>query len=370
MIVKNEEEVLARCLDSIRDLVDEIIIVDTESSDTTKEIAGHYTNKIYDFEWINDFSAARNFSFSKATMDYQLWLDADDVILEKDRIKFRELKETLSIDTDMVLMNYVLTVDEKGKSTNSLFRERLVKRENNYSWQGAVHECIIYGGNYRISDIEIHHKEKYEEVLSDRNLKIYEEQLNKGISLSPRSLYYYARELRDHDQAEMAVSVFNEFLLTKQGAVWDNVNACLDMGRLYRKLGSVEDALKVLLHSFTYDLPTAEVCCEIASIYGEKEDYLKAIFWYNLIFSLKIPENYYATMITVDCWNFVPAIEMCVCYHALGNKEKAVYYNNLAASFKPDHPSVLSNRDFFVRMEEKTAYYVTEMMRMRNLNLV
>ena len=67
MIVKNEEKVLARCLDSIADLMDEIIIVDTGSSDNTKEIAKKYTDKIYDFTWIDDFSAARNFAFSKAT---------------------------------------------------------------------------------------------------------------------------------------------------------------------------------------------------------------------------------------------------------------------------------------------------------------
>jgi glycosyltransferase involved in cell wall biosynthesis len=66
MIVKNEESVLGRCLDSVKDIVDEIIIVDTGSSDKTKEIAAKYTNRIYDFEWIDDFSVARNFSFEKA----------------------------------------------------------------------------------------------------------------------------------------------------------------------------------------------------------------------------------------------------------------------------------------------------------------
>lgn len=65
MIVKNEEAVLARCLDSIADLMDEIIIIDTGSTDRTKEIAAHYTSKIYDYKWTNNFSAARNFSFPR-----------------------------------------------------------------------------------------------------------------------------------------------------------------------------------------------------------------------------------------------------------------------------------------------------------------
>ena len=92
MIVKNEESVLERCLDSVADLVDEIIIVDTGSTDRTKEIATRYTDKIYDFKWIDDFSAARNFSFSKATMDYIYVADADEVIDDENSKKFKILK--------------------------------------------------------------------------------------------------------------------------------------------------------------------------------------------------------------------------------------------------------------------------------------
>ena len=70
MIVKNEERILARCLDSIEDLMDEIVIVDTGSTDRTKAIASRYTDKIYDYEWTGDFAEARNFAFSKAGMEY------------------------------------------------------------------------------------------------------------------------------------------------------------------------------------------------------------------------------------------------------------------------------------------------------------
>ena len=70
MIVKNEEDVLERCLKSVAGLVDEIIIVDTGSTDRTREIATHFTNQIFDFPWQDDFSAARNEAFSHASMDY------------------------------------------------------------------------------------------------------------------------------------------------------------------------------------------------------------------------------------------------------------------------------------------------------------
>ena len=89
MIVKNEERILKRCLDSVKDLVDEIVIVDTGSTDTTRQIAERYTDKIYDFTWIDDFSAARNFAFSKATQEYIYSADADEVLSEENRQRFR-----------------------------------------------------------------------------------------------------------------------------------------------------------------------------------------------------------------------------------------------------------------------------------------
>ena len=83
MIVKNEEKVLARCLDSLAGLWEELIIVDTGSTDRTKEIAKKYTDKIYDFSWTGSFSDARNFSFSKATCDYIYSADADEELDEE-----------------------------------------------------------------------------------------------------------------------------------------------------------------------------------------------------------------------------------------------------------------------------------------------
>lgn len=92
MIVKDEHDVLARCLVGARRFADEIVVVDTGSSDDTAEIAKKFTDKVYSFGWCDDFSAARNFSFSKATCDLVMWLDADDVVEEEDANKIVALK--------------------------------------------------------------------------------------------------------------------------------------------------------------------------------------------------------------------------------------------------------------------------------------
>ena len=160
MIVKDEEDVIARCLDSVKDLVDEIIIVDTGSTDRTKEIVSKYTDKIYDFEWVNDFSKARNFSFSKATKDYILWLDADDIILETELKKLKQLKEELDGSVDLYQMKYNYIVDENNVPTLVQIRARLLKRSKNYQWVSKIHEVIIPTGIIEKVDIAITHKKE------------------------------------------------------------------------------------------------------------------------------------------------------------------------------------------------------------------
>ena len=114
MIVRDEEEVLARCLDSAAGIADEIIIVDTGSVDRTMEIAREYTDQVYSFTWIDDFAAARNYAFSLASSEFCMWLDADDVILPEDHSKLLELKNQLA-EVDTVMLRYNTAFDAQGR---------------------------------------------------------------------------------------------------------------------------------------------------------------------------------------------------------------------------------------------------------------
>ncbi len=345
MIVKNEEHILEKCLMSVDDIVDEVIIVDTGSADRTKEIARKYTDAIYDFEWNDDFSAARNFSFSKATKDYILWLDADDIMLPKDRAEFKSLKETLNSPVDAVMMKYNTGFDMQGNVTFSYFRERLVKRSCLFQWREPVHEYLEIYGKIINSDVCITHT-KTDYAPTNRNLSIYEKLLSQRKELSLRGLYYYARELKDNGRYHEAIEYFNRFLLSGKGWLEDNITACSELAKCFANEGMHEQQLLALTRSFLYDTPRAEICCQIGYIYKTKEDYNKAAFWFQLATTLKKPENSWGFSQN-DCWGYVPCIELSVCYDRLGRRDEAERYNELASKYKPNDPAVEYNRIYF-----------------------
>lgn len=289
MIVRNEEAVLGRCLDSVRDIPDEILIVDIGSTDSTKEIASEYTDKIYDFAWIDDFSAARNYAFSLATKEYILWLDADDVLPESDYEKMCGLKESLQSSIDVVFMPYALTTDNQGHYMHVIQRNRLVKRSRNFHWHGVVDEDLEAGGRAMISDIYILHQPVHPKP--DCHVEIYTNLCNRGIELSPRDLMNYGNYFFKSGSFEQAARLYVKFLDTKKGSAVENIIACRQLGLCYEKLGDREHELHYLLKSFEFDTPRAELCCLLGRFFGRHGNWSAMEFWFELAYSLNQPKE-------------------------------------------------------------------------------
>ncbi|MDR3561290.1 MAG: glycosyltransferase family 2 protein [Negativicutes bacterium] len=351
MIVKNEEDVIGRCLDSVQGIADEMVIVDTGSTDRTKEIVKKYTEKLYDFPWIDDFAAARNFAFRQSTQDYILWLDADDVILRPDRERFLVLKNELDSAVDSVTMHYHLAKDEYGNITSSLRRNRLVKRAKEFQWIGAVHEYLAVSGMILNSDIAITHCSTRHD--SDRNLRIYQGRLARGDALSPRDLYYYANELSDHGHHEEALSYYQKFLETKQGWVEDNIAACGKAADCSLALSDGDKQLYFLFKSFEYDIPRAECCCRLGFHYLQADKLNQAVYWYKAATELDKPADCWG-MLNEACWTWLPHLQLCVCYDKLGQHDLAQKHNDLAAGFAPANPQILYNKKYFESLLSKT----------------
>nr|WP_083236712.1 glycosyltransferase [Desulfosporosinus sp. BG] len=137
MIVKNEEELLEQSLHQLCPYVQEIIVVDTGSTDRTKEIALNFTQQVYDFPWVDDFAAARNFSLEKASHEWVLVMDADEVITE---FKTESLRTLLSVE-DLIVGRIKLINIIEGKRINERI-SRLFKRKL-FHYEGAIHEQLV-----------------------------------------------------------------------------------------------------------------------------------------------------------------------------------------------------------------------------------
>lgn len=349
MIVKNEEAVIGRCLASVKDLVDEINIVDTGSTDQTKDVVRPFTDRIFDFQWINHFAAARNFSFQQATKDYILWLDADDVFSEEEQEKFRTLKKSLAADIDAVSMSYHLSFDPEGNVGSLIKRFRLVKREKNFQWIGAVHEYLSVGGNLLDCDVAISHLPLSHD--HNRNIEIYNHLVNSREELSPRDTFYYANELSDHAQFEEAIFYYEQFLISQLGWVEDNINACFRLADCYTHLNDEDNKVSSILRSFTYDIPRPEACCRLGFHFMARFQNDEAIHWYEQALLTKQKPNAPFQNKTFTTW--LPHLQLCVLYDRLKQHEIAHAHNELASIFIPNDPKIKFNKEYFERILNK-----------------
>ncbi|MBD3380744.1 MAG: tetratricopeptide repeat protein [candidate division Zixibacteria bacterium] len=192
MIVKDEEKFLPQCLDSIKDVVDEIIIVDTGSTDRTVEIAESYGAKVYFHPWENDFSKARNQSLQYPTRDWVFIIDADE---ELDRGSIANLKRAVTTKNhDLISIDVLNTSKNYKNSRTCLTSIRLFRREKGYRYSGIVHNQLKLPSDCRVlraSVTIIHYGYALDEEQMTKKRKRSEPLLLKQIDENPHN--YFAR---------------------------------------------------------------------------------------------------------------------------------------------------------------------------------
>lgn len=214
MIVKNEETYLEKCLESIQNYVDEIVIVDTGSTDKTVDISSRYTEKVYFHPWEGSFSKARNQSLSYATSDWIFIIDGDEELLEGNGEKLR--KTVLEAGSaDAFLVNTVSTYSN-GKKTARHNSERLFRNNGVIHYEGIVHNLVKGASSVKASNIEVMHygydvdeKKAYEKFIRTTEL------LKKQINENPQdpmphhylSASYIARGMNDDAAKESVLAI-------------------------------------------------------------------------------------------------------------------------------------------------------------------
>ena len=317
MIVKNEEAVLKRCLDSIADLMDEIIIVDTGSTDRTKEIAADYTSKIYDYRWANDFSAARNFSFSKATMEYIYAADADELLDEENHMRFLRLKQALLPEIEIVQMKYI-NCSEFNTVLNSQkeYRPKLFRRLRTFTWIDPIHETVRLQPVIFDSDVEILHKPQ--SLHSKRDFSIFVKAFEHDGQFSPKIRSMYARELLKTGDTKDFLNAKPVFEAILENDTTDDARkeaSCI-LAHIYRLEGNKNEFFKLTMKDML-TTPCSEICYELGTYFLAERDYAEAVLWfYNAAYET-------ASILDVHTGGDLPLLGLTECYELLIADEKA-----------------------------------------------
>ena len=264
MIVKDEERHLARCLLSAGPVVDEMIIVDTGSTDRTKDIARAYGAKVFDFPWTNDFSEARNYSLSKAAGDWVLVLDADEVISPQDYAEFERIvknRPAKPVAYIMITRNYTYEVTSKGWTANDRkylneedgtgwfpsSKVRLFVNDKRIRFQNPVHEFVEESLEkarieIKVSAIPVHHYGRFDkDKIMEKGKKYFllgKKKIKemKGDIKALRELAIQACELGEFDTS---VELWKEVIELNQ----NDPDAFLNIGYAYLKLEKYREAL-------------------------------------------------------------------------------------------------------------------------------
>ncbi|MDQ0227136.1 tetratricopeptide repeat-containing glycosyltransferase family 2 protein [Metabacillus niabensis] len=340
MIVKNEEKVIERCLSSVAHLVDEIIVVDTGSTDRTKEIVSKYTSHIYDFKWIEDFSAARNFAASKATGKWILVLDADEYVDEENFQVFLTDLRNENDDYDAYYAKILNFAGSFGETLVQNYHDRIYKNNGKISYYRKIHEQFKHNEGvdlkYKNSNLLIFHSGYLKHTVDEkdknkRNKKLIDIEMSNenknafdyfnlgneyssmGDVTKALDAYVEAYKLKSDFRLSWVSTTliqivicliqlkrFNDALnvLDDAGVIYENSPEFLYLkGEIFFLRGQMDDAKEVFLEIvnnpenyyhiiFRPDLKDQKPHSRLGDIYLSENDYNNAIFHYTSLLNI------------------------------------------------------------------------------------
>ena len=343
MIVgKGEAQELENCLKSVQGpLFDQIVVVTTQQDDEVAAVARKYATEVHHFDWINDFAAARNYSFSFATSDFVMWLDADDEISTQSLEKLIDLKPKLQ-SFDLVMLAYNYAFDGNNNPIVVLPRERIIRRDGRMKWSEPIHECLILFSDMRIerrNDIFVDHRRK-RAFNPERNLQISRKFYEEG-KASQRLKFYYAKDLIESGRHEEAIPVFEDYLSGPTDYADNKAIACLRMAEYYRLKGMAEEHKAYLLKGRTYSTKYAEFPFLLGDIHYNKGELKEAIPFYEACLATPMDAGF---SMQSEYYKFLPADRLSMIHYKLRDLKKSLYYNGITLECRPDDGRILSNR--------------------------
>lgn len=352
VIVRDEESSIGSVLDEAAMFCDELVVVDTGSVDATVEMAKERGATVHHFEWIDDFSAARNYAFDQCHGDWIVWLDADDRVPHVAQAGFLSLKQELArrSDVDGVMVPYRIQFasHDPTQCTFSFDRERVIRRSAGLEWEGPVHEAIAlpYGRILHWPDAWVEHRPDPEgrRGHSDRNLRILERAVAGG-DRSPRTLFYLANELRDHARFAEALDVYEDYVGVSQ-LDWEKYSALLHMAACAAALDDEARELRLLSEAVAFDSRRAEAFNRLGIHFYERKQWRRAEPFFLAATALERPADGFVS--DAD-YSWVPWDYLAICASETGRVEEALEHTTRAlAAAAPDRDRLMKNISFYV----------------------
>ncbi|MEK6808667.1 MAG: glycosyltransferase, partial [Nanoarchaeota archaeon] len=297
MIVKDEESYLENCLNSVKELVDEIVIVDTGSGDKTLEIAKKFNAKVIHNKWEDDFSKARNISLDNAKMDWILVLDADETIAIQDLQKIKELIKNNDYDGYMLIQRtytnnsnspkWISSKDDKYEESKQYSGwiysgiTRLFKNRKDIRFEYPVHETVKESikrvkGKIAVTNIQIHHYGKLRDVnYVTKKSELYLKLGKEKIKDTPNAKFYYELGIQAQvlGNIEDAITSFNKAIEINPQIIGAYVN----LGNIYCKLGIYDKAVEILKNAENINPNNSDLHNNLGIAY-EKQDKIEEAF--------------------------------------------------------------------------------------------
>lgn len=284
LIVRNEEHRLSECLESFSGLYSDLVVVDTGSTDATKAVAKNFGAKVYDFEWIDDFAAARNFALSKVTTPWVMVVDADDIISSETKRVLQDDLAKLPSHTLGVFLPYIYSTANKQAGFTT-YLPRFWKVASGYQYTLPIHEYLDIPKEdiqrfVRLSHPIIHHKSQEDFSKSImRNLRILERAIKTNPQQS-RLLFYLGRENKSLGNYKQAVSWYSKFVKVPDVSKDELNRAYLGIGECYLKMSKIKSAKLAYQYAIKANPAFVEAYLQLGDIAIQGNQYKKAVRFY------------------------------------------------------------------------------------------
>jgi len=337
IVGSGEADILERCLISVQGIkFDEVVITHATRmpDEEVLKVANKYATKVAHFEWCDDFSKARNYSFSQSEADHILWLDSDDVIKESEHAKINALIEKLP-EFDVVLMDYVYSHDGNDRPVLTLPRERLVRNTPKIKWHDPIHEYLNMDGSMRIQRLDIkvdHYRNRPYDP--ERNLTLLKQEYDKG-DASSRISFYYGKELADVGKWEEAVPILEKFVNKGEGFVDNLTVGCIRLANYYLKKGDKDSARNYAMLGMRFNGIYAENHVVLGSIAEDEGRDEEAMTFYKEALTKTLSGGMSQL---VDYYGFIPAMKLATLLLKKRRLTEALKYAEFGVERKPDHP--------------------------------